>query len=90
MINYGIKVMGYDRDEFIYELVEGIIGDNYPSPDRMLVYVEDIVREYLMKELQYNKEKGGNFNVFAVEGATAAMCYVFDSLVANHLLVRKR
>lgn len=89
MINYGIKVMGYDGDEFIYELVEGIIGDNYPSPDRMLVYVEDIVRQYLMKELQYNKEKGGNFNVFAVEGATAAMCYVFDSLVANHLLEKK-
>ena len=37
------------------------------------------------------KEMGGNPNsdnhqIFAVEGGTAAMCYIFDSLEANRLL----
>ncbi|MDH5085638.1 Bifunctional aspartate aminotransferase and L-aspartate beta-decarboxylase [Clostridium perfringens] len=26
---------------------------------------------------------------FAIEGATAAMCYIFDSLIANEFLQRK-
>ncbi|MGL5614961.1 MAG: aspartate 4-decarboxylase [Sarcina sp.] len=87
IINYAIKEKGFDGEEFLFELVDGIIGDNYPVPDRMLVHCEDIVRDYLLKEMRYDKEKGGNFNVFAVEGATAAMCYIFDSLEANRLLV---
>ncbi len=35
MINYGIHVKGFDPDSFVYELTDGIIGDNYPSPDRL-------------------------------------------------------
>ena len=30
----------------------------------------------------------GKFDLFAVEGGTAAMCYVFNSLVANRILKR--
>lgn len=89
MIEYGVSYKGYDGDEFLHELVEGIIGDNYPYPDRMLTHVEDITRDYLIKELKYDINAGGNFNVFGVEGATAAMCYVFDSLIVNHLLEQK-
>ena len=35
------------RDAFVHELVDSIIGDNYPVPDRMLVHNERIVHEYL-------------------------------------------
>lgn len=88
IIDYGINKLGFDPDSFVYELTDAIIGDNYPFPDRMLVHIEKIVKEYLIQEMKYDIDKGGNFNVFAVEGATAAMCYVFDSLIANNLLLK--
>ena len=37
----------FDADAFVHELVDSIIGDNYPVPDRMLVHNEQIVHEYL-------------------------------------------
>jgi aspartate 4-decarboxylase len=86
MINYGITVKGFDPDDWIYELVDGIIGDNYPQPDRMLRHVEKVVNDYLIQELCYNEPLEGKFRTFAVEGATAGMCYVFDSLIANNML----
>lgn len=85
MIDYGINVKGFQPDEWVYELADGIIGDNYPVPDRMLIHIEQIVRDYIAQEMGY-PETERQFNLFAVEGATAAMCYVFDSLVANKLL----
>jgi aspartate 4-decarboxylase len=88
IIDYGIKRQGFDADKWVFELADAIIGDNYPVPDRMLIHVENIVHEYLVQELCYNKPPKGKFNIFAVEGATAAMCYIFDSLIANELLAR--
>ena len=52
----------------------------------MLVHIEKIVHDYLLRELCQDKKFENEFDVFAVEGGTAAMCYVFDSLVANSLL----
>ena len=37
MLAYTIKTFKFDPDAFIHELVDSIIGDNYPVPDRMLV-----------------------------------------------------
>ncbi len=86
MINYGVTVKGFNSDDWIYELVDGIIGDNYPQPDRMLSHVERVVNDYLIQELCYNEPLEGKFKTFAVEGATAAMCYIFDTLIANNIL----
>lgn len=86
IVNYGTTTRGFDADEWVHELVDGTIGDNYPMPDRMLVHVEQVVHDYLLQELCNGKEISGNFNLFAVEGATAAMCYIFDSLIENFLL----
>lgn len=88
IIDYGIQRQGFDADSWVFELTDAIIGDNYPVPDRMLIHIENIVHEYLVQELCYNKPPVGKFNIFAVEGATAAMCYIFDSLIANELLAR--
>ncbi|CAM3902068.1 aspartate 4-decarboxylase [Clostridium perfringens] len=88
IINYGIKEKGFNPDDFLYELCDAIIGDNYPYPDRMLPHIEAIVHDYLLKELCY-LPPSKKFKLFAVEGATAAMCYIFDSLIANELLQRK-
>lgn len=86
IINYGINHKGFEPNAWIYELTDGIIGDNYPVPDRMLTHIEKVVHDYLVQEMCYNKPPVGKFNLYAVEGATAAMCYIFDSLIANELL----
>ena len=86
IINYGISNKAFEPDAWIYELADAIIGDNYPVPDRMLIHIEKVVHDYLVQEMCYNKPPVGKFNLFAVEGATAAMCYIFDSLIANELL----
>ena len=47
MVPWAVKKFGFDPDTFVHELVDSIIGDNYPVPDRMLVHNEQIVHEYL-------------------------------------------
>ena len=84
--DYGTNNLGLNEDEWIFELADGIIGDNYPVPDRMLVNIEKLVNKYLLKELCGDIKFENNFDVFGVEGGTAAMCYIFDSLEKNHLL----
>jgi aspartate 4-decarboxylase len=86
MVQFATKTFGFDRDAFIHELVDSIIGDNYPVPDRMLVHNERITHEYLMWAMCGEPRPRGKFDLYAVEGGTAAMCYIFKSLKANRLL----
>jgi aspartate 4-decarboxylase len=86
MLLFAVKTFGFDRDAFVHELVDSIIGDNYPVPDRMLVHNERIVHEYLMWAMCGKPHPAGKFDLYAVEGGTAAMCYIFKSLKANRLL----
>jgi aspartate 4-decarboxylase len=86
MVQFATKTFKFDRDAFVHELVDAIIGDNYPVPDRMLVHNERIVHEYLMWAMCGNPRPSGTFDLYAVEGGTAAMCYIFKSLKANRLL----
>ncbi|WP_068672103.1 aspartate 4-decarboxylase [Oceanobacillus sp. Castelsardo] len=86
IIDYGITTKQFEPDSWVYELVDGIIGDNYPNPDRMLVRTEQVVYDFLFKELGGGDRSCGPFDLFAVEGATAAMCYIFGTLYKNHLL----
>ena len=86
MVKFAIKTFGFDPDAFVHELVDSIIGDNYPVPDRMLVHNERIVHEYLMWAMCGKPHPTGKFDIYAVEGGTAAMCYIFKSLKANRLL----
>jgi aspartate 4-decarboxylase len=73
-------------DKFVHELVDSIIGDNYPVPDRMLVHNEQIVHEYLQWAMCGSPRPKGQFKLYAVEGGTAAMCYIFKSMKTNRLL----
>jgi aspartate 4-decarboxylase len=52
----------------------------------MLTCCERIVHEYLMQEMCDRRPPRGKFDLFAVEGGTAAMCYIFDSLIINGML----
>ena len=86
IVEYGVCVHGFEKDRWVYELVDGILGDHYPIPDRMLRCIEEVVYRYLIKEMSGTYPKSQAHDLFAVEGGTAAMCYIFDTLVANHLL----
>src|SRR5436305_7125731 len=52
----------------------------------MLVHNEQITHEYLMWAMCGNPRPAGKFDLYATEGGTAAMCYIFKSLKANRLL----
>jgi len=86
LVPFAVKTFGFDPDAFVHELVDSIIGDNYPVPDRMLVHNERITHEYLMWAMCGEPRPAGKFDLYAVEGGTAAMCYIFKSLKANRLL----
>ena len=55
-------------------------------PDRILQFTEMLVCDYLNQEMCDNRPPRGAFDLFATEGGTAAMCYIFDSLQENFLL----
>ncbi len=88
LFDYAVKQHGFDPDTFVHEITEGIIGDQYPVPDRILSSCNAIVHDYLIQEMCNNKPPKGNYELFATEGGTAAMCYIFDSLMQNFLVKR--
>ncbi len=75
-----------DPDTLVHEWAEGVVGDQYPVPDRILQFTEMIVQDYLAQEMCDRRPPKGKYDLFATEGGTAAMCYVFDSLQENFLL----
>jgi aspartate 4-decarboxylase len=86
MVRFAVNKFQFEPDAFVHELVDSIIGDNYPVPDRMLVHNEQIAHEYLMWAMCGEPRPAGKFDLFATEGGTAAMCYIFKTLKSNRLL----
>jgi len=86
LIRSAIETFSFQPDGFVHELVDAIIGDNYPVPDRMLIHAEQVVHEYLAQAMCGLPRPPGRFDLFAVEGGTAAITYIFRSLKANRLL----
>ena len=84
--NYMLMEHAADPDRLVHEWAESVIGDQYPVPDRILHFTELIVQDYLAQEMCDRRPPKGTFDLFATEGGTAAMCYVFDSLQENFLL----
>jgi len=83
---YVYQVLKINPDEFILEMVDAILGDHYPMPDRMLACTEKIVHKYIEQEMCAGKTSSGKFDLFPTEGGTAAMDYIFTSLMENKLL----
>lgn len=85
-LSYIHDQMGLSSTDFLYEMVEGILGCNYPVPPRILPLTESIIREYIIKEMSGGNKTNGDFDLFAVEGGTAAMTYIFNSLRENNII----
>ncbi len=89
VFSYARRQFKINPDDLIGEMVNGILGDHYPTPDRMLKYPEIIVHEYLRQEICSGDVKSGRLDLFATEGGTAAMDYIFTTLMENKLLHKK-
>jgi aspartate 4-decarboxylase len=85
-LSYVRDQLGLNGGEFLYEMCEGILASNYPVPDRMLKLSEIIVGQYLRREMIGKHPFIGEFDIFATEGGTAAMTYIFNTLRENHLI----
>jgi aspartate 4-decarboxylase len=87
-LDYAVRVLRFHDDNFVLELIDASVGDNYPVPDRMLPHGEQIVHRFLQREMCDDRPPPGRFDLYAVEGGTAAMCYLFQSLMRNRVLRR--
>ncbi|MBP5979131.1 MAG: bifunctional aspartate transaminase/aspartate 4-decarboxylase [Halomonas sp.] len=87
-LSYVRDQLGLSASQFLHEMVEGILGCNYPVPPRMLRISEKIVCQYLVKEMIGGFLPASQVDIFAVEGGTAAMTYIFDTLKQNGLVKR--
>lgn len=83
---YATDRLGLNGDAFIGEMVDGILGDHYPTPDRVLENTEKIIRAYLDLTMCDNTPPEGIMDLFVVEGGTAAMTYIFNTLKENGLI----
>ncbi|WP_147551668.1 bifunctional aspartate transaminase/aspartate 4-decarboxylase [Barnesiella propionica] len=86
--HYLVHEKGADADALVHEWAEGTAGDQYPDPDRILKYTEQIIEEYLIQEMCDRQTPPDYYELFATEGGTAAMCYLFNSLKANKIVNR--
>lgn len=77
--------MGLNIEDVLSEFVDAYLGDHYPTPPRMLPNIEKIVKKYLIKEMCQSRFDD-DFDVFATEGGTAAMFYIFNSLHLNKMI----
>ncbi|MFC6463929.1 aspartate 4-decarboxylase [Marinilactibacillus sp. GCM10026970] len=80
----GNHLMGLSKEAWLKQMLDDVIGDNYPHPERILNASEEPIKQYLHHELF--DSKSAPFDVFAVEGGTAGIVYTFNSLVNNALL----
>ncbi len=85
-VSYVRDQLGLSASDFLHEMVEGILGSNYPVPPRMLTISEKITREYIVKEMIGGLISAEDVDLFAVEGGTAAMTYLFNTLRTNGLV----
>ncbi len=94
LLDYVEKSFSFSLDEFVFEMSDAALGDFYPMPPRVFPCTEQVVIAYLYQILAPG-HKGISFSknpqitkheVFATEGATMGMVYLFNSLQKNRLL----
>ncbi|MCM1452651.1 MAG: bifunctional aspartate transaminase/aspartate 4-decarboxylase [Clostridium sp.] len=84
--DYLVEKKGMDADAVAQEWASSMMGDTYPTPDRILATTQALVRDYLAQEMGDNAPRNDDYDLFATEGGTAGMCYAFNSVKANRLM----
>lgn len=75
-----------NKDAFMYDMIDGAIGDHYPVPDRILNSAEPILRAFLRKNHMADGDLADQTDLFPTEGGAMAMCYIFQEMKASELL----
>ncbi len=83
MVPWAVKKFSFDADKFVHELVDSIIGDHYPVPDRMLVHNEQIVHEY--PGVGHVRKPAAERQVQDLRGRGRHRCHVLHFQVAKEL-----
>lgn len=86
-LDHARRHLGIGREDLLQELAGAVLGDHYPTPPRMLPLCERIMQSYLARELLGGADASG-LDLFAVEGASAGVAYLFDSLFESRLLAK--
>jgi aspartate 4-decarboxylase len=73
-IDYSVNKLKFDKDSWVHELADAIIGDMHLVPMRMGRQMEQVARAYLVREMCGDSPPPGTYDIFALEGGTAAMC----------------
>lgn len=73
-------------DEVVKEFVDGVLGNLYPSPNRVLNNTEVILNHYLQSVLYNGVDLANDTTLFPTEGGSAAIVYTFQSLRENKLI----
>jgi aspartate 4-decarboxylase len=85
-VAYARDRLGIPAGDLIHELTQGVLGCEYPNPPRMLPFCETIARHYVLQEMTGSETLSGCVDLFATEGGTAAIGYIFNSLRENKLI----
>lgn len=81
-----LQITKYEPNELIHQLVIATLGSFYPDPPRIQPFNEIVVNKFLEDHIFNNKKLKGHIKLFATEGATAAIIYIFNSLQINGIL----
>ena len=84
-ISYVRDQLGLSRQHSSSRLSAGFSAATTDSA-RMLRLTETVVRHYLVRELIGGQLPTGGVDLFAVEGGTAAITYIFNTMRENRLL----
>lgn len=85
-LNYVKSYLSMNEDDVVAEWINGVIGNNYPTPSRVLIHTEKILSTYLESVLFPNTNLSTTTEVFPTEGGTAAIVYIFNTLRENKLI----
>lgn len=85
-VTYGTEALGFVPDPWVFELVQGVLGDASPAPGRMPVHCEQVVHAFFVERLCGGSPPPGRFDMFACAGGGMALDQVTQTLLANRLL----
>ncbi len=86
VLSFADDHLGIKKAELLHEITEAFLGCNYPVPPKMLTLCQRIVKVYLANQMCGAQMPTEDFDIFATEGGTAAMTYIFESMKSNGLL----
>lgn len=85
-LDYLKNDLSLNLDEVVKEFVDGVLGNLYPSPNRVLNNTEVILNHYLQSVLYNGVDLANDTTLFPTEGGSAAIVYTFQSLRENKLI----